>query len=535
MHQCLKIDEILAPIFAELDAGYVFDSQIIVPPRVIHPDIEALRTLAGLARTCTAFHERALDILWRDIPDLYVLIESLVPARFLRYDETKNKLYLVRDLDVVDWEKLDPYIRRIRTVGIPSGPSGVPARTLDADTILRPLEAHLRRQAVDPRFPIPHLNHVIYHDFWTDACYSRILIHPRLEVLQLPMTAFTPYRKNHLNSDGIEGYDHDQFWTRHAQLWCSWDTTSLSHLSQLPTLTTLALEDGWNGGMVYQPRAEMTHRAFPALKHLLVSIAHADAPEFLEYIDPSSLDAVTIYWEYLHGAASSSGEVLVGIFTSLRTLRQPRHVRVVLDESVEQMICNPRSSVSSPELQYLYDSGNYLAPALSMTSLCDLEIGIDVIFQVDNEWLSTLATSLPNLESLSLVPLAKVDFSLRRFAPAESELEPDVIDDLYERWGLRRVLPTLDGLLALVEGCTRLARLKIAVESTISATTLSADGTWSKAKGRLRHMELWATGLDPGLADCVFAKFFTDYFPGLRHTSLSHGWKHGDSRSNFEG
>ncbi|KAI9056436.1 hypothetical protein FKP32DRAFT_1462013 [Trametes sanguinea] len=92
MHQCLQIDEILAPIFAELDAGYVFDSRVVVPPRILHRDVETLQTLAGLARTCRAFRERALDILWRDIPDLYILIESLLPTQLLSYDEARNEL-----------------------------------------------------------------------------------------------------------------------------------------------------------------------------------------------------------------------------------------------------------------------------------------------------------------------------------------------------------------------------------------------------------------------------------------------------------
>ncbi|CDO68586.1 hypothetical protein BN946_scf184996.g17 [Trametes cinnabarina] len=257
----------------------------------------------------------------------------------------------------------------------------------------------------------------------------------------------------------------------------------------------------------------MQDRAFPALRELLVSIAHAEAPDFLGHIDPSFLDAVTVYWEYLFCDASSSGNVLESILMKLGELRQqPRHVRVVLDETMERMLHRPSPSHA---LKPLPGSAESLEPILSFTCLCTLKIGIDVVFQLDNDFISEISQHLPNLESLALVPLLKTDFSLVRFQQEEQETgqEDPGMDTRDTDGGVRRMLPTFDGLVSLVQGCPRLSTLKVAVESTIVAS--DAISCASRDGSRVRHMELWATGLDPRLPDAAFHKFFTAYFPLL--------------------
>ena len=91
MHQCLCIEEILFDIFAQLD-GHVMNPRISSPERILYRHPESLKTLAGLARTCRTFNGPALDILWREIPDLYVLVKHLLPERRLLYDEVECKL-----------------------------------------------------------------------------------------------------------------------------------------------------------------------------------------------------------------------------------------------------------------------------------------------------------------------------------------------------------------------------------------------------------------------------------------------------------
>lgn len=91
----MLISEILFQIFSELD-GHVYDTRMRFPTRIRHREGQALRTLAGLARTCRTFKEPALDVLWREITDLFVLIKYLMPDEFLRYDEDSRELVRVR-------------------------------------------------------------------------------------------------------------------------------------------------------------------------------------------------------------------------------------------------------------------------------------------------------------------------------------------------------------------------------------------------------------------------------------------------------
>ncbi len=79
---------------------------------------------------------------------------------------------------------------RIRVVGIPP-PSGVIVRGLDPQTVLQPLQRHLAQDAVGGDILFPKLEHVVYQAFWEHELHSRLLLQPNLQVLQLPLMAYT--------------------------------------------------------------------------------------------------------------------------------------------------------------------------------------------------------------------------------------------------------------------------------------------------------------------------------------------------------
>lgn len=78
MHECLCIDDIMRVVFGFVDE-HEYDSTQGLYVRQEH----SLRMLAALSRTCHTFKDPALDVLWREIPDLYVLIKSHIPSHFL--------------------------------------------------------------------------------------------------------------------------------------------------------------------------------------------------------------------------------------------------------------------------------------------------------------------------------------------------------------------------------------------------------------------------------------------------------------------
>ncbi|KAF8124950.1 hypothetical protein EV363DRAFT_1353197 [Boletus edulis] len=69
MHHSLDIPEILYNIFGHLapDQGWSWT----------YDQLPGIRTLAKLARTCRAFKEPALDVLWSELPDFSALMRCV--------------------------------------------------------------------------------------------------------------------------------------------------------------------------------------------------------------------------------------------------------------------------------------------------------------------------------------------------------------------------------------------------------------------------------------------------------------------------
>ena len=91
MHDLFRIDELLRRIFNLVD-NHVCDRDFTAPLYAPQRDECTLRTLAALARTCYAFMELAEDLLWRELPDLFVLIKYLIPEESLTYHEGRKIL-----------------------------------------------------------------------------------------------------------------------------------------------------------------------------------------------------------------------------------------------------------------------------------------------------------------------------------------------------------------------------------------------------------------------------------------------------------
>ncbi|KAI6115156.1 hypothetical protein EDD16DRAFT_1702251 [Pisolithus croceorrhizus] len=107
MHRCLRITEIL-----HLIIGYLVDEEVTsanVTTAIRHKDV------ASLARTCKAFMDPALDVLWRTQSSLSPLVMCL-PAHFwfLKTFWRGTVVSLVHEPSHEDWLMLKRYSRRIR-------------------------------------------------------------------------------------------------------------------------------------------------------------------------------------------------------------------------------------------------------------------------------------------------------------------------------------------------------------------------------------------------------------------------------------
>ncbi|KAF8421110.1 hypothetical protein L210DRAFT_3766196 [Boletus edulis BED1] len=107
MHQALKIEELLLNIFNHCCPSTLRTNQ--------HK--KATSDLAALARTCRAFKEPALDVLWSVLIDLSPLTRCLPEASHPSRLFPGDRLYsFSRSLTQTDWDILYGYTRRIQSV-----------------------------------------------------------------------------------------------------------------------------------------------------------------------------------------------------------------------------------------------------------------------------------------------------------------------------------------------------------------------------------------------------------------------------------
>ncbi|KAF8550082.1 hypothetical protein OG21DRAFT_1514508 [Imleria badia] len=101
MHHALEIQEILLNIVAHCYS----------PGRRRY----TASNLVSVARTCRAFKEPALDVLWKDLDDLSPLAQCL-PEASHQLEPIPHKVSFTRPLTQIEWDILTSYTCRIRSV-----------------------------------------------------------------------------------------------------------------------------------------------------------------------------------------------------------------------------------------------------------------------------------------------------------------------------------------------------------------------------------------------------------------------------------
>ncbi|KAF8124937.1 hypothetical protein EV363DRAFT_1177218 [Boletus edulis] len=91
MHHALQIPEILLNIFGHCSDRFDYD-------------------VAALARTCRAFKEPALDVLWEELFELSPLVRCVPEASL------SSKYSIHRSLTRIEWDILQSYTCRIRSI-----------------------------------------------------------------------------------------------------------------------------------------------------------------------------------------------------------------------------------------------------------------------------------------------------------------------------------------------------------------------------------------------------------------------------------
>ncbi|KII89919.1 hypothetical protein PLICRDRAFT_53057 [Plicaturopsis crispa FD-325 SS-3] len=108
MHKCLQVLDILALIFAEVAAD---------------DNAQSRATLAGLARSCHAFEDVALDHLWRKLRSVLPLLRCIGPDLWIESPEpyAQSHMELKRPIRREDWQRCQKYADRVKTLEIQFG------------------------------------------------------------------------------------------------------------------------------------------------------------------------------------------------------------------------------------------------------------------------------------------------------------------------------------------------------------------------------------------------------------------------------
>ncbi|KAF8447212.1 hypothetical protein L210DRAFT_3525251 [Boletus edulis BED1] len=221
MHPALYVEEILLEIFGHCYDREEYAMHLIAWQRINKTDLPVL------ARTCKAFRDPALDILWAELYSLAPLIQCLPGASSQIVDD--YTLYsLNRPLEQADWDIILNYTRRVRI-----------CRLYRSFAVTSECVEELSKPPASTVSIFPNIRNAWISGPTKDRFpFLRHLPGPSLVAIQLEercpnMTTFD-YNSDELDNGAI------------SSLICQWSklrsVNSLIHLSNLPHLHYLSVE-----------------------------------------------------------------------------------------------------------------------------------------------------------------------------------------------------------------------------------------------------------------------------------------------------
>ncbi|KAF5361643.1 hypothetical protein D9758_007301 [Tetrapyrgos nigripes] len=511
MHHCLQVVEILQNIFKFLRADH--DAQ--------------LGTLANLALTCRTFQEPALDALWWSISsldplrrlmpdDLWDRVENselrqvsrrrIEPSDFIRWS-----FYVGRVRKICDWARMrDDHVQfpifhssadshflaipesyaiqffpNLEQLDISSFVHGQPSQT--------PINAYLRPSLKDLRL------FVKFPDTCFDAlCEALRQTCPALEhflcrtsSMGSPWPDFTPHPipafsklvmelsfLKELRCPKIHIQDH-----------------VIHHLSQLPKLQILdignAVED-FVGCLRSLPR--FSSPPFPNLHYLELMVEElCSATVDLVQVISSDIKQLTLKHNILFVPKEQH---LHNFFQTLASTRWKKSLRFLSIQGEAGSATLESEVWVSPDYRV---TPNTLKPLLALPELEDLDLDLEIAFELDNAMLGSMAQAWPNLSSLR-------------------------IGGSGGTWGIVEggAKITLDGLIPLVQCCPNLETLSICLD----AVTAFPSPPRRPGRGAINEHVQSLHLCNSTISDPVeVASFLSDLFPNLLDvTAWSEGW-----------
>ncbi|KAI6021844.1 hypothetical protein BKA83DRAFT_14111 [Pisolithus microcarpus] len=415
MHHCLRITEILHLIF-----GYLADEKVTnanVTGAIRHKDV------AVLARTCKAFMDPALDILWRTQSSLSPLVMCL-PAQFwtLTVDQKDGVVSLLQEPSHEDWLTLKGYSRRIRAfdrtkLHLPTVCENI------VDIVFSP-------DLSDELFPLLHtLNFTIFSGPPSDPI--QLLHNTRLpQLVRLRFRTPKPYRN----------WDPDLYFTPasvpslqaltigaararfHANTRLA--PSSLREVIHLQFLCelTVTLPEGFDVDVC--PSMQPT---FPSLRRIALTVRSLDqCTNLLSCITSCELGSVKI----LHRSPATQDDIYQ-LFQEIERIRKRYADFNTLDIR--------GSHKNKPTAHPPFDlPRSMLTPFLASRRLRVLNLSSFVVLDINDSFIAQIALAWPEIETLHLR------------GPEQGD-----------------VRVTLEGIRELLRGCPRLQSLHMRIDARI--------------------------------------------------------------------
>ncbi|KIJ60562.1 hypothetical protein HYDPIDRAFT_43257 [Hydnomerulius pinastri MD-312] len=464
-------------------------------------------TLATLARTCRAFTESALDILWEVLPSFLPLIQCLPKDLWKLESLAPWPVYLSfhRPMQAEDWEIFFKYSCRVRCINALYGP-GDPECTEDVLSSLclhpelRPLIPQLRKltwsirgnphNTLLYRLLVPSITSLTICD--TDF-YADWLSPPEADVLSsiatsCPSLQVLRIRSAYKHADALNQKCSQTLSTAvlslrflHTLVCTALDEDTVIHLSRLPTLSKLSL-------------------TLPATVSLDKLRPHLRAPAFgrlrslTVYHDAETLSVLTSFLEAMQlslasvklylGEGPTIGDI-EQVFAALTTACAPRSLTKVILGSRRSHV----NGMSGPHAITL----DTLQPLLAFERMENFTLDVPCLVGLDDAAIQALATHWPRLSNLILNPTYKWN----------------------PRHDATRVTP--HGLAELATRCPKLCKLAISVDFASIDVEPPAEplpSLCNTAKNtKLTYLNLLNT---PRIAHPLsVANFLLDVFPGL--------------------
>ncbi|KAF9220210.1 hypothetical protein BS17DRAFT_350295 [Gyrodon lividus] len=509
MHPCLNIAEIQERIFEYVRGPVLYEGKLDYRQR--RTISTARRSLAALARTCNSFTEPALDLLWYDLDTFEPLLRSLpsdiwsrghypcYPLREARFS---------RNLQPSDWDYLQKHCSRVRILGRlvdniidseqPYVSGSVPVELLET----------LFNHSHAATWVFPKLEKL----FWNDGkdamfCHFSRFLSPTLTCIRVATEGWTAAKSTTLRVLQLrcpQMKDFGFFFPGHGYFFVDTQVDQFSdtirNLRPVERLAVCAIDH-------YAFRHLATWTTLKSLFIQLTCTMDYDCPVEISF--PETLETVDVRTYHrifvlkllsnkqfasrhlnIQSRYHSPVKNLPHFFQQLRDHFSPDHLTHLSVDIAEPPLFS--SSIVDIQSQNTFDV-QCLLTLFEFRSLEGLQLASHWSLDLDDDWMASIASSLPNLQILDIGTKSGCDLS---------QATPRV---------------TMRGVVTLIDGLPHLRKLGLVFDATLDGLP-AAHEYWGVSN---HNIMVFRVGTSPIDAPSEVASRLSSLLPSLRKVDVS--------------